>query len=62
MPLYGDILQANFIDLSNSISRQINGDLEPLKGFGINFFLVISPSDKFIHTISWIMIKQEEDH
>ena len=37
MPLYGDILQANFFDLKNSISRQINGDLEPLKGFGINF-------------------------
>jgi hypothetical protein len=36
MPLYGDILRASF-DLKNSINRQINGDLEPLKGFGINF-------------------------
>jgi hypothetical protein len=31
-----------FFDLKNSINRQINGDLEPLKGFGINFW-VISP-------------------
>ncbi len=38
MQLYGDILQANFLDLKNSIYRQINGNLEPLKGFGINFF------------------------
>jgi hypothetical protein len=38
MPLYGDILQANFFDLKNSRNGQINGDLEPLKGFGINFF------------------------
>jgi hypothetical protein len=37
MPLYGDILQANFFDLKNSINRQINDDFEPLKGFGINF-------------------------
>ena len=37
MPLYGDILQASFFDLKNSINRQINGDLEPLKGFVINF-------------------------
>ncbi len=29
LPLYGDILRANFFDLANSISRQINGDLEP---------------------------------
>ena len=47
MPLYGDILQANFFDLNNSINCQINGDLKPLKGFGINFFWVISPSDIF---------------
>ncbi len=26
-----------FFDLKNSINRQINGDLGPLKGFGINF-------------------------
>jgi hypothetical protein len=51
MPLYGDILQANFFDLKNSINRQINGDLEPLKGFAINFFWVISPSDIFIHIL-----------
>ncbi len=31
---YGDIFQANFFDLKNSIIRQNNGDLEPLKGFG----------------------------
>ena len=38
MSLYGDILLANFFDLKNATNRQINGDLEPLKGFGINFF------------------------
>jgi hypothetical protein len=38
MPLYGDILRANFFDLKNSINRQISGDLEPLKDFGINVF------------------------
>ena len=43
MPLYGDILQANFFDLKNSINRQINGDLETLKGFGINFFWSYHP-------------------
>jgi hypothetical protein len=37
MPLYGNILRANFFDHKSSIKRQINGDLEPLKGFGINF-------------------------
>ncbi len=37
MPLYGDILQVNFFDLKNLINRQINGNLEPLNGFGINF-------------------------
>jgi hypothetical protein len=31
MPLYGDILWANFLDLKSSINRQINGNLEPLK-------------------------------
>jgi hypothetical protein len=51
MPLYGDILQANFFDLKNSIDCQINGDLEPLKGFGINFFWVRSPSIIFIHIL-----------
>jgi hypothetical protein len=38
MPLYGDILRANFFDLKNSRNRQINGNLEPCKGFGINFW------------------------
>ncbi len=38
MPFYGDIFRANFFDLKNSINRQNNGDLEPLKGFGNNFF------------------------
>jgi len=38
MPLYSDILQANFFDLKNSINCQNNGNLEPLKGFGINCF------------------------
>jgi hypothetical protein len=47
MPFYGDIFLANFFDLKNSINRQNNGDLETLKGFGINFFLVKSPSDIF---------------
>jgi hypothetical protein len=38
MSFYGDIFRANFFDLKNSMNRQNNGDLEPLKGFGINFF------------------------
>ncbi len=38
MPLNVDVLRANFFDLKYSINRQINGDLEALKGFGINFF------------------------
>ncbi len=38
MPFNGDIFQANFFDLKNSMNRQNNGDLEPLKGFGIHFF------------------------
>jgi hypothetical protein len=60
MPLYGDILQANFFDLKNSINRQINGDLEPLKGFGINFFGSYHPLIYLY--ISLIMIKQGGDH
>jgi hypothetical protein len=43
MPLCGDILQANFFDLKNSINRKINGNLEPLKGFGIYFFWSYHP-------------------
>jgi hypothetical protein len=38
MPLSGVILRANYFDLKNSINRQINGNLEALKGFEINFF------------------------
>ena len=38
MPFYGDIFRVNFFDLKNSKNRQNNGDLEPLKDFGINFF------------------------
>ena len=52
MPLYGDILQANFFDLNNSINRQVNGDLEPLKGFGINFFSL----DFFTLTLAAIFV------
>jgi hypothetical protein len=51
MPLYGDILRANFFDLKNLMNCQINGILEPLKDFGINFFWVISPSDRFKHIL-----------
>jgi hypothetical protein len=51
IPLFGDILRANFFDLKNSLNCQINGDLEPLKGFGINFFWVLSPSDIFKHAL-----------
>jgi hypothetical protein len=47
MPFYGDILQANFFEFKNSINRQNNGDLEPLKGFGIKIFAVKSPSELF---------------
>jgi hypothetical protein len=60
MSLYGDILQANFFDLKNSKNRQINGDLEPLKGFGINFFGSDHPLIYLF--ISLIMIKQGGDH
>ncbi len=30
MPLYGDILRANYLDLKNSINRQINSDFEQM--------------------------------
>ncbi len=43
MPLYGDILLENFFDLKNSINRQSNAYLEPLKGFGINFLVSYHP-------------------
>ncbi len=38
MPFYGDIFRANFFDLKNLKNHHNNGDLEPLKDFGINFF------------------------
>jgi hypothetical protein len=37
MALFVNILPANFLDLKNLINCRINGDLEPLKGFGSNF-------------------------
>ncbi len=58
MSLYGDILQAKFFDLKNSKNHQINGDLEPLKGFGINFFGSYHPLIYLF--ISLIRIKQGE--
>jgi len=60
MPLYGDILRANFFYLKNSVNLQINGDLEPLKGFGIDFFGSYHPLIYLF--ISLIMIKQGGDH
>ncbi len=60
MPLYRDILQANFFDLKNSINRQINGNLEPLKGFGINSFGSYHPLIYLY--ISLKMIKQGGGH
>ncbi len=60
MPFYGDILQANFFDLKNSKNRQNNGNLEPLKDFGINFF---GSNHPLIYlNLSWKMIKQGGDH
>jgi hypothetical protein len=52
----GDILRVNFFDLKNSINRQINCDLEPLKGFVINFFGSYHPL--IYLNIPWKMIKQ----
>jgi hypothetical protein len=60
MPFYGDIFRVNFFDLKNSINRQNNGDLEPLKGFGINFFWSNHP--RIYLNLSWKMIKQGGDH
>jgi hypothetical protein len=60
MPLFGDILRSNFFDLKNSINRQINGDLEPLKGFEINFLGSYHPL--IYLNISSKMIKQGGDH
>ena len=60
MSFHGDIFRANFFDLKNSINRQINGNLEPLKGFGINFLGSYHPLINLF--ISLIMIKQGGDH
>jgi hypothetical protein len=51
MPFYGGMLQANLFDLKNSINRQINGDLEPLNGFGINFLGHITLYYIFTHIL-----------
>jgi hypothetical protein len=47
MHFYGVFLEANFFNLKNSKIRRNNADLEPLKGFGIHFFSVKSPSNIF---------------
>ncbi len=60
MPLYGDILRANFFDLQNLIKCQIFGDLKPLKGFGINLFW--SYQTLIYLKIPQKMIKQGGDH
>jgi hypothetical protein len=60
MPFYGNILRANFFDLKNSINCQINGDLEPLKSFGNNFFGSYHPL--IYLNISQKIIKQGGDH
>jgi hypothetical protein len=59
MPLYGDILRANFFDLKNVMNCQINGILEPLKDFGIHFFGSYHPLTDL--NISLKMIKQWGD-
>jgi hypothetical protein len=59
MHFYGDSFRANFFDLKNSIIRQNNGDLEPLKGFGINFFWSNHPL--IYLNLSLKMIKQGGD-
>ncbi len=50
MPIYGDMLRADFFDLKNSINRQINGDLSLSKVLEY-FFWVISPSEIFKHIL-----------
>ncbi len=42
MPLFGDILRANFFDLKNSKNCQINSDLEPLKCLELIFLGLIT--------------------
>ncbi len=60
MSFHGDIFWANFFDLKNSINRQNNCDLEPLKGFGINFFRSNHPL--IYLNLSQKIIKQGGDH
>jgi len=60
MPFYGNSFRANFFDLKNSKNRQNDGDLEPLKGFGINFFGSNHPLINL--NLSMKMIKQGGDH
>jgi hypothetical protein len=60
MLFYGDIFWANFFDLKNSKNRQNNGDLEPLKDFGINLFR--SNCLQIYLNLSYKMIKQRGDH
>jgi hypothetical protein len=60
MLFYGDIFWANFFVLKNSKNRQNNGDLEPLKDFGINFFR--SNCLQIYLNLSYKMIKQRGDH
>ena len=51
MPLLWRYFAGKFFDLKNSINRQINGDLQPLKGFEINFFGSYHPLLYFIHIL-----------
>ena len=53
LPLYGNILQANFFDLKNSKNCQINGKLEPLKGCEITFFGSYHPLIYFNQGCEW---------
>jgi hypothetical protein len=52
MPLYGDILWANFLDLKNSINRQINGNLDLSKVLESIFLGLILPSGMIYLNIS----------
>ncbi len=60
MPFYGDSFRANFFDLKNSKNPQNDGDLEPLKDFGTNFFWSNRPL--IYLNLSKKMIKQGGDH
>jgi hypothetical protein len=60
MPLYGNILWANFFDCKNSINYQINDELEPLKVLESIF---LGPYHLLIYlNISQKMNKQRGDH